>query len=501
MIGSSSRHSFFKLASIMLGLAVLNACGSMGLNRHIDATLNSPEMTGTRWGLVVMDLTGKELIAIRPDERFAPASNTKLVTTAAAFRFIPNVDQPSVSAGTSLWLAPRATGAPDLILRGGGDTMLSDAPDCIEHCLYQLADLLLANNVTVVNDIIGDDRLFPDEPYAPGWSWEDLQYYYGTAISALVVDDNTLELEIGSVPGSSDIQLRWQDGDAVMPLINQATTTPTSFDDGRKRLRMSRKGGSDTLRVYGSLPKDTPPYAQGIGIEDPALTLAQKLIPHLLSRKISVAGSPRALHRELSLADEPDHRCCGVPVIPQPQGQYVATLVAKPLHDSLTLINKESRNIHAEVALRRLGLIDGAGSREDGVLKMQQILTEAGVSPTAFDFTDGSGLSVYNRISPRALAKLVLYTEKQSWGAQWRETLPIGGVDGSLEKRFKGTILEGKITAKTGTLTGVNALSGFLETARGKTLVFSFFANDRPSDAPSANRKIDAVLVDIAERY
>ncbi len=501
MIGSSSRHSWLRLAPILLCLAMLNACSTMGLNRHIDATLNSPEMTGTRWGLVVMDLTGKELIAIRPDERFAPASNTKLVTTAAAFGFLPQINQPSVRAGTSLWLVENETGAPDLILRGGGDAMLSDAPDCIEHCLYQLADLLLENNITSINNIIGDDRLFPDERHAPGWSWEDLQYYYGTAISALVVDDNSLALEIMSDPESDQIQLRWEDGDAIFPVVNQATITPESFDDGRKRVRMSRKGGSNSLRVYGSLPKGTQSYVQNIGIEDPALTAAQKLIPHLISRKISVTGGPRALHRELVLADEPEHRCCGVPLIPQPEGAYIGMLSAPPMLDSLTVINKDSNNLHAEVALRRLGLVEGAGSREDGVLKMQQILSQAGASKSAYDFTDGSGLSVYNRISPRAMAKLVLYTEKQSWGTQWRETLPIGGVDGSLEKRFKDTILEGKITAKTGTLTGVNALSGFLETARGKTLVFSFFANDRPSDAPSARKKIDAVLVDIAQRY
>ena len=125
------------------------------------------------------------------------------------------------------------------------------------------------------------------------------------------------------------------------------------------------------------------------------------------------------------------------------------------------------------------------------------MLASAGVPRTAYDFADGSGMSSYNRVSPRAGIGLLRWVAKQPWGAAWRETLPVGGVDGTLKRRFTGTILEGKVHAKTGTLNQVNALSGYMTTASGKTLIFSSFVNDTPGDK-SMTAVIDKALVLIA---
>jgi D-alanyl-D-alanine carboxypeptidase/D-alanyl-D-alanine-endopeptidase (penicillin-binding protein 4) len=124
----------------------------------------------------------------------------------------------------------------------------------------------------------------------------------------------------------------------------------------------------------------------------------------------------------------------------------------------------------------------------------------SGVCPNGYDLFDESGMSVYNRVSPRTIVALLRHAATQDWGAAWRETLPIGGVDGSLRHRFRGTLLEGKIVAKTGTLKGTNALSGYMIAASGQTLVFSIIANDRPLAVPSAVLVMDAALVRIAER-
>jgi D-alanyl-D-alanine carboxypeptidase/D-alanyl-D-alanine-endopeptidase (penicillin-binding protein 4) len=111
------------------------------------------------------------------------------------------------------------------------------------------------------------------------------------------------------------------------------------------------------------------------------------------------------------------------------------------------------------------------------------MLEAAGVPRTAWDLSDGSGMSSYNRVAPRGAAKMLRWIAAQPWGAAWRASLPIGGVDGTLSKRFKGTLLEGKVFAKTGTLNATNALSGYLIARSGKTLTFSTFANDVPADA------------------
>jgi D-alanyl-D-alanine carboxypeptidase/D-alanyl-D-alanine-endopeptidase (penicillin-binding protein 4) len=108
-------------------------------------------------------------------------------------------------------------------------------------------------------------------------------------------------------------------------------------------------------------------------------------------------------------------------------------------------------------------------------------------------------MSIYNRVTPRMVATFLRWTAGRPWGEAFRATLPIGGVDGTLRRRFGGTLLEGKVFAKTGTLRGVNALSGFMTTKSGKTLIFSAYANDRPSEAGPAIAAMDAALVTIAE--
>jgi D-alanyl-D-alanine carboxypeptidase/D-alanyl-D-alanine-endopeptidase (penicillin-binding protein 4) len=147
--------------------------------------------------------------------------------------------------------------------------------------------------------------------------------------------------------------------------------------------------------------------------------------------------------------------------------------------------------------LRRVGLRDGTGSIEDGLAAIGAMLDRAGVPRASVDLSDGSGMSVYNRVTPRGTTSLLRWIAARPWGAAWRETLPIGGVDGTLARRFRGGPLAGRVFAKTGTLKGTNALSGYLLTKSGRTLTFSAFANDVP-DGVSGTRIIDSALELIA---
>jgi D-alanyl-D-alanine carboxypeptidase/D-alanyl-D-alanine-endopeptidase (penicillin-binding protein 4) len=126
------------------------------------------------------------------------------------------------------------------------------------------------------------------------------------------------------------------------------------------------------------------------------------------------------------------------------------------------------------------------------------MLDAAGIGRAEIELFDGSGLSPYNRITPAATVKFLSWASRQSWGDAWRATLPIGGQTGSLARRFKGTPLESRIFAKTGTVQGVNALSGYMVAASGETLVFSVIANERPGDADPVVPLIDRLLIDIA---
>ncbi|HEY0597747.1 D-alanyl-D-alanine carboxypeptidase/D-alanyl-D-alanine endopeptidase, partial [Sphingopyxis sp.] len=137
------------------------------------------------------------------------------------------------------------------------------------------------------------------------------------------------------------------------------------------------------------------------------------------------------------------------------------------------------------------------GSIADGVAAVRAMLERADVPRTAYDFSDGSGMSTYNRVAPRGMVILLRWIATQPWGAAWRETLPVAGVDGTLSKRFRGTPLERRLFAKTGTLNATNALSGYMTAKSGRTLIFSIYANDVPGGG-SATGTMDAALEMIA---
>ncbi|MEM9570101.1 MAG: D-alanyl-D-alanine carboxypeptidase/D-alanyl-D-alanine-endopeptidase [Pseudomonadota bacterium] len=483
-------------------LFVLTACQTP-LQSRLDAALANPEQTGIRWGLVVADMGGTELIAMRADDRFTPASNTKIVTTMATYHLLSTLEQNRFNPGTRVYLEPTIVDAPpNLVLHGGGDAMLSDAPDCEAHCLADLADAVAASGLTEVSALIGDDTFFPFDRWGIGWSIEDLRYYYGTAVSALSLNDNLVWIDV--TPGAKvgdPTNIAWQAGDDVFALENNLETGDADSD---RSIRVERHPGAQTVRVYGSIPVDSPSLSFGLATDNPAALVAARFKALLEARGISVTETTTR-HRPLSLQDEAPED--GVEVatlvsLPEPPvGTLLATLRPSPLRDSLKRISKDSENLHAEIALRRLALLEGTGSRDHGRAALKAFLAEAGVSEQAITLQGGSGMSVYNRVSPRGLVQLLAYAARQPWFEDWLADQPTGGVDGSLKRRFKGTPLEGKIFAKTGTMNGANALAGVLETRSGRRLLFSIFANDRPPGTRSATPEMDAALVLIAETY
>lgn len=493
------------LAAALAGCATADRAGSeqvalavavqpAPLLERVRAALNPPALAGTRWGLLVVDEAGRELLSLAPDERFVPASNTKIFTIAAAFATLPGIDTPTPATAVRLETRGGRT-APDVVLVGSGDATLADRADCLSNCLSQLADAV-ARRVRVVNDVIGDDRLFPDERWGPGWSWNNLQTRSGTAVSALTVNDNEVAFTItpAAVAGRPPT-VAWLPGDAYYALENEATTVA---GDGKSDLQVERLPGSRTVRVHGTMPLNAAPDTQRLGIDDPADFAATRFRRLLEARGVRVTGNVVARHRPLVLRDDPARRGALAAAVPV-QAPALARLDAPPLDADLIRTSKVSQNLHTELLLRRVGRDEGgSGSIADGHAFVRRMLDEAGVARTAYDFSDGSGMSTYNRVSPRAAVQFLRWTKTQPWGAAFRASLPVAGVDGTLSSRFGGTPLAGRLFAKTGTLNGVNALAGFLTTASGRELTFALYANDRPAAAPSATDAAEAALVLIA---
>ena len=497
-----------RLKRILFGLCMLvvAACQSTLQPSDMDAVLMNPDHMGIRWGLAVADMDGEELLTLRPDDRFTPASNTKIITTLAAYHHLGRLESAVLAPGTRIFLEEGdGERPPSLILKGGGDAMLMDAPDCEVQCLAMLADDVAALGVTEIDKVIGDDSWLPFERWGIGWSVEDLQFYYGTAISALSVNDNLVwvEIEPGDDVGAP-ASIQWRDGDAYLSLQNELVTAET---DAETDFGVERYPGSSTVRIYGQVAAERDPIRFPLAIENPAEFAALRFKRLLVARGIQVNGVDTR-HRKLSLEDIPPESddesvpSAGLAPIEKSVAQpMLAALEAAPLSDTLRRISKDSENLHADLLLRRLGKMDGTGSRRYGLVQLERLMDEAGIPDTSYALHGGSGMSIYNRISPRAMVQLLAFAAQQDWFETWLADQPIGGVDGTLERRFVGTALEGQIFAKTGTLNGANALSGVLIAASGRRLLFSIFANDRPTTTRSATPEMDALLTLIAETY
>lgn len=321
-------------------------------------------------------------------------------------------------------------------------------------------------------------------------SWNNIPTDSGTAISALTVDDNELPLRV--TPGAAG-QPPGIDIEPYFTVDNKAMTIAQGDTD----LSFERLPGGTVIRLTGTIAVGDEPEILELGIDDPAHFSAWRFKRMLEARGVRVTGGLAARHRQLMPADK-DTILDRAPRAAIP-GEALAKLTPPPLAEDLTLTNKVSQNVHAELMLRRIGTARGSGSVADGIAEVRAMVERAGVPRSAWDLSDGSGMSTYNRVSPRGMVTVLQWITARPWGAAWRATLPIGGIDGTLRKRFRGTALQGRVFAKTGSLNATNALSGYMIAKSGRTLLFSAFANDVPEDV-AATKAIDAALELVAQQ-
>jgi len=469
--------------------------------------VHSP-LTGLRYGISVTDLNGNVLVAHRVNERFVPASNIKLFVTAAALAVEDELS--ALEPGLQVVSEPAESSPPTLVLVGRGDPTIGFGPDCTIRCIETLAEEVAASGITEIGDIVGDDQWFADERRPLGWSWDDLKFGHGTSVSAIAVNDNVLPLRVSpaGVSGTS-VQASWVGtGPSYFNLHNEAKT---SNAEKPRALRLERRIGERTARLYGELPMGSRPVTLELAIDNPAHLAAWYFKRALEAKGVSVLGELRTRRRPLQYADEPKPTNPNDPAAqlrcePREQGAPTETVIASlppaPLQEVVTEINRKSQNLYAEVLLRQLGHVAGTGSSFCGLLQIQEFLEDVGVPRASYDIADGSGLSNYNRVTPATVTALLRHAAAAPWGDAYRTSLPVGGAtNGTLRYRFRGSALDGKIFAKTGSLNHADALSGYLQAQSGKTLVFSIIVNDRPLESPSAMSRIASTLLNIAARH
>lgn len=449
------------------------------LQLKIRTRMSAPEVRRGRVGIKIVSLaSGKVIFENDADKYFMPASNQKNFTVATGFdrlgpdfRFVTSVYANSLPDSTG-------TVKGDVRIFGRGDVSISTAffgttptdPETYFKGIDRLVEKIAAAGVKKIDgNLLADDSYFKGFYIPDTWEWDDLQAYYGAEISALPINDNAVDLAVtpGTVGGPCIANIL--PANTLFQINNTCVTTASSV---RRELSVTKRIDRNILDITGTMPSGDGGYRTSIAITRPADLFVALLKRRLESTGVVVTGTTRSL----------------APNIPREPNQIeIAKLESVPYKEIAAKTMKPSQNMFTETILWAMGENARANSMNSattqltssqlGIAEMKAFLAKIGVPSDGIVPYDGSGLSRHNLITPNAVIALYTYMAKSPNAQAWRDSLTIGGVDGTLARRFVGTAAANNMRGKTGTIDQVSALSGYVKTAAGEELVVSFIVN------------------------
>ncbi|HEX8843997.1 MAG TPA: D-alanyl-D-alanine carboxypeptidase/D-alanyl-D-alanine-endopeptidase [Pyrinomonadaceae bacterium] len=472
------------------------------LRARITEVLRSPELNAAQMAVKIVSLdSGRTLFEENAAKLLHPASNMKIYTVAAAldrlgpdFRFKTSAYVPSMpdSSGTIRG---------DLVIYGRGDPSFAASFNNGDYykAIDDFAARIAASGVKrIEGNIIGDESYFTGGRLGYGWEWDDLQWYYGAEISALTVDDNSLDLFVkpGQDVGAPGIVTTGP----ITPLVTIVNRTTTAPRGTKRSITVVRPLGTNTIEVSGSVPLGLDPADKGnigsVAITNPALLFIYMLRSSLASKGVTLTGQSQTIDARGRIAQPLQiNSLVEIASVESPPLSFIAAQTLKP-----------SQNLYTELLLRTLaksvspnGSTPERNTADDGIEAVKTFLRQAGVEPRGqFVMADGSGLSRHNYITANGTLQLLTYMSTHRYANTFRDALPIAGVDGTLRTRMRTTSAAGNLRAKTGTINGVASLSGYVTTAGGERLVFSIIVNNYPEESTARRVFIDNIAVLLA---
>lgn len=468
------------VAPLVLLAASLSAASSPkldldALNDAVNLQVRGALRVAPELGVVVADLeTGAPIYAYDGDEPRIPASNTKLFTTSAALAELG----PGYVFETPLLVRGRVEGGVlhgDLAVVGSGDPTISErfTGDAYSAFRPWAAALRERGIRRLDGELLLVDGLFERREIHPDWPTGQLADWYEAPVAALSFNDNCVWVQVSpSRSGRARVDVRPHLG--LLPVANRTRVTGSRR---AHRVVVTRVPDSSEIEVRGSVYRGADPLDTWVTVPDPVAYFGAALVQALGQEGVEVPGPARAVER-----------------LPPGAWERVAAHRTSLL-TAIEVANKRSQNFYAESLLKTLGAERcGDGSWPGGVEAVAGFLERAGLQRGSYRMVDGSGMSRANRFSAAQVVRLLRHMYYHRWGGELVRSLPVSGEKGaSLEKRLTEAPYRGNVFAKTGTLTGVSALSGYARGRSGRLYVFSILAN-RTRSAWQARRAQDAIV-------
>ncbi len=428
------------------------------LSHQIDEIIEQPELKRSQWGILIQSLTtGETFYQLNEDKYFIPASNVKLLTSAAALLTLGKEFQ----IRTSFYATGSSPNLESLTVVGRGD------PSLTTEQLKSIVQQLKQSGVRQIDQLIINANYFNTDGINPTWEWDDIHYYYAPTLTSLTLNDNQVTLSLKPQQVGQPLQLEWSDELAGQQweIINQTVTGKSGKEN---TITLHPQRGTNLLEIRGTLAVDSEPDTFGLAILNPNQYFLSVLKDLLEQENIIVLRD--AISKEIKI-----------------QGQEILSIESPKLSELLNKINQNSDNLYAE-NLRQIVL-----KESPQYSKILEELTQE------TKWIDGSGLSRRNLITPHSLVKLLTLISQDPNYQVYKDSLAVAGEIGTLKSRFLDTAILGKLWGKTGTLTGVSSLSGYLELENYSPIVFSIMVNY--SDQPSSilRQNIDKMILSVSE--
>lgn len=440
------------------------------LSQRIDSIVTAPAVVKVSFGINILDpATGAILYSRNGSAPMVPASNMKLITSAAAIKYLG----PEFIYQTSVGLIGNT-----LAVIGSGDPLLGDKPTmqkCYLDCRWMLKDIaeqLRQKNINTITDVVVDSTIFDDELVHPSWPPEELNRWYACQVSGLNYNGNCVEVIAEAVGGRVELTLDPQTD--YVEIINKCSPSAKPPDT----VWCARQPGSNVITVLGACHNRCEPVR--VAVDRPAVFFGFLLAEELKRHDITVAG--RLIEREILPAE--------------PFQQLVVYNTS--LWDVLERCNKDSFGLAAESLLKTIAAYRQPSGKSGSWLLGQQLISgyllSLGIPPDQFSLDDGSGLSEKNRLSANTLSTVLLDLYKNPNWQRFKQTLAVGGLDGTSAKFFTEPKYKGKVFGKTGYIEGVKAFSGVCSTSAGDRIFVIITNNANGNTRPAINDVVKAVI-------